>query len=144
MNPINTLYISNLNDKIPINRLRNELFTVFSQYGTVVKVIAHKGPSKRGQAWICFQNSLAASKALNFLSSQTTETSDKSMLFGKPMRIEYAKREWIDPADMPYIPASQRLKEKAKPMNLKQQKERNEGGIDKTEQQSKHKKARLE
>ena len=47
--PSQTLYCNNLNDQIKKQELRRSLFHLFSQYGTVIDVVALKTPRMRGE-----------------------------------------------------------------------------------------------
>lgn len=46
--PSQTLYCNNLNDQITKQDLRRHLFHLFSQYGTVIDVVALKTTRMRG------------------------------------------------------------------------------------------------
>lgn len=54
--PNQTLYISNINEKIKINVLKRMLKMIFSQYGKISQIIARKSLKLRGQAWIVYSN----------------------------------------------------------------------------------------
>lgn len=41
--PNNTIYISNLNEKVPIDELKDTLFTIFEEYGEIIDV-SHATP----------------------------------------------------------------------------------------------------
>lgn len=62
--PNKTLYISNINEKVQIDVLKKMFYMVFSQYGRVAEIIAHKGLKLRGQAWVLFQDVAAATSAM--------------------------------------------------------------------------------
>ena len=79
--PIQTLYINNLNDKLPKEQLKQSLYLLFSQFGTVLDVVALKTEKMRGQAWVSFLNEQNATDAKNRL--QGFE------FFGKPMVIGF-------------------------------------------------------
>eukprot|EP00835_Amoeboradix_gromovi_P001377 NODE_61_length_25240_cov_0.547194.p12 type:complete len:224 gc:universal NODE_61_length_25240_cov_0.547194:12887-13558(+) len=83
MKPINTLYVSNLNDKINKTKLRESLYLLFSQYGTVIEVMARKTKKMRGQAYICYTSIQDAMTGMEHLRDK--------IIFGKAMKIEYAK-----------------------------------------------------
>ena len=60
-----TLYVSNINDKIKIEALRQLLFLLFLSYGQVVDIIINWANKKmRGQAHVVFSSTLLASRAL--------------------------------------------------------------------------------
>lgn len=91
---IQTLYVNNLNDKLPKEQLKEQLYLLFSRFGTILDVVALKTERMRGQAWISYVKTQSATDALNSL--QGFE------FFGKPLvgilkkgislqRITYAK-----------------------------------------------------
>ncbi len=82
--PKATLYLRNLNDKINKNLLKETLYLLFSQYGTVIDIVALKTMKMRGQAFICFSQLQEAMNAYQQLQ-------DKS-IFGKPVKIEYSQQ----------------------------------------------------
>ncbi|KAK6354341.1 U2 snRNP complex subunit msl1 [Orbilia blumenaviensis] len=81
--PNQTLYISNLNDKIHKPDLKIALYTLFSTYGVVLDVIALKTAKMRGQAHVAFRDIAGASTAMRGCQGM--------VIFGKEMRIQYAK-----------------------------------------------------
>ncbi|KAF3937625.1 hypothetical protein ABW19_dt0206374 [Dactylella cylindrospora] len=81
--PNQTLYISNLNDKIHKPDLKIALYTLFSTYGIVLDVVALKTMKMRGQAHIAFRDIASASTAMRACQGM--------MFFGRPMKIQYAK-----------------------------------------------------
>ncbi|RPB12854.1 RNA-binding domain-containing protein [Morchella conica CCBAS932] len=78
-----TLYITNLNDRIRKDDLRLSLYTLFSTYGCVLDVNALKTMKGRGQAHIAFRDVASAAQALRACNGMN--------IFGKEMRIAYAK-----------------------------------------------------
>jgi RNA recognition motif-containing protein len=62
--PSQTLYINNINEKVKIDVLKKMFYMVFSQYGKVVDIVAKKGLKMRGQAWVVFQDTSAATNAM--------------------------------------------------------------------------------
>jgi len=81
--PNQTLYVNNLNEKIKIDTLKEELNSIFSQFGKVLDVNAKKSFARRGQAFVCFESVQAASSALEKLQGFP--------FHDKPMRINYAR-----------------------------------------------------
>jgi RNA recognition motif-containing protein len=81
--PNETLYINNLNEKVKRDELRKALYGLFSQYGTVLDIVAQKSLKLRGQAFIIFRDIGSASTALKALQSFA--------FYDKPMHIQYAK-----------------------------------------------------
>ncbi|KAI5838960.1 hypothetical protein DFP73DRAFT_562779 [Morchella snyderi] len=78
-----TLYITNLNDRIRKDDLRLSLYTLFSTHGCVLDVNALKTMKGRGQAHIAFRDVASAAQALRACNGMN--------VFGKEMRIAYAK-----------------------------------------------------
>ena len=64
---IQTLYVNNLNDKLPKEQLKEELYLLFSQFGTILDVVALKTERMKGQAWISFVTVQNATHAMNTL-----------------------------------------------------------------------------
>ncbi|KAL4913202.1 hypothetical protein BDW62DRAFT_169128 [Aspergillus aurantiobrunneus] len=81
--PNQTLYCTNITDKLRKHDLRLSLYTLFSTYGTVLDIVAMKTEKMRGQAHIVFKDIQASMQAMRAL--QGFE------FFGKPMKIVYAK-----------------------------------------------------
>ncbi|KAE8350174.1 RNA-binding domain-containing protein [Aspergillus coremiiformis] len=81
--PNQTLYCTNLPDKLRKYDLRLSLYILFSTYGTVLDVVAMKTKKMRGQAHIVFKDVQASTQAMRSL--QGFE------FFGKQMKIVYAK-----------------------------------------------------
>ncbi|KAK8827762.1 U2 small nuclear ribonucleoprotein B'' [Blastocystis sp. ATCC 50177/Nand II] len=81
--PIQTLYINNLNDKLSKEQLKQSLYLLFSQFGTILDIVALKTERMRGQAWVSYLSVQNATDAMNKLQGFD--------FFGKPMKIQYAK-----------------------------------------------------
>ncbi|KAF6174079.1 hypothetical protein GIB67_020261 [Kingdonia uniflora] len=81
--PNQTIYIKNLNEKVKKEELKRSLYTLFSQYGRILDVVALKTAKLRGQAWVVFSEVPAASNAVRQMQSFP--------FYDKPMRIQYAK-----------------------------------------------------
>ncbi|KAJ5157543.1 U1 small nuclear ribonucleoprotein A [Penicillium canariense] len=81
--PNQTLYCTNLPDKLRKLDLRLSLYTLFSTYGTVLDVVAMKTSKMRGQAHIVFKDVQASTQAMRALQGFD--------FFGKEMKIVYAK-----------------------------------------------------
>lgn len=62
--PTQTLYVNNINDKLKTDVLKKLVYSLFSQYGRVMDIVAKKGVKNRGQAWVVFQDVSAATNAL--------------------------------------------------------------------------------
>ncbi|KAF3927094.1 hypothetical protein AA313_de0205915 [Arthrobotrys entomopaga] len=83
VSPNQTLYVSNLNDKIHKPDLKIALYTLFSTYGVVLDVIALKTMKMRGQAHVAFRDIASASSAMRACQGM--------VIFGREMKIQYAK-----------------------------------------------------
>lgn len=86
--PNKTLYVRNLDESIKLPILKQDLQTIFSQFGTVINVVAHKNIRMRGQAFIVFADQLAAEKALGGV--------QEFPFHGKKMEVHYAKTQSDD------------------------------------------------
>jgi len=78
-----TLYIQNLNEKIKIDVLKASLRGLFKSYGEVLDVVAHSNLRMRGQAFVSFESSDIANKALKEVRGFP--------LYSKPMQISFAR-----------------------------------------------------
>lgn len=83
--PNQTLYISNLNDKLRKPDLRLSLYTLFSTYGVVLDVVALKTMKHRGQAFVAFKDVTSATQAMRAM--------DGFNIFGKEM-VSSTTGEW--------------------------------------------------
>ncbi|KAH3986324.1 hypothetical protein HBH98_035090 [Parastagonospora nodorum] len=81
--PNRTLYVRNLNDKLPKEDLKRSLYMLFATYGVVLDVVALKTAKMRGQAHVVFRDLDASTQAMRALQGFT--------FFGKDMQIAYAK-----------------------------------------------------
>lgn len=81
--PNETLYIQNLNERVKLPVLKQSLEALFSTYGKVLSVIAHANVRMRGQAFVSFKSQDTAAKAMREVNGFP--------LYGKAMRITFAK-----------------------------------------------------
>ncbi|TGO22112.1 hypothetical protein BPAE_0182g00200 [Botrytis paeoniae] len=81
--PNATLYVNNLEESIKPAALIEALTELFSEYGTILEIIAKTNLKAKGQAFIVFEDVESATKAI--------EDIQGFELFGKEMRIAYAK-----------------------------------------------------
>ncbi|KAL8709939.1 MAG: hypothetical protein Q9220_005389 [cf. Caloplaca sp. 1 TL-2023] len=81
--PNSTVYVKNLEEGIKIDDLKEALTEIFSEYGTVIDLIAKKNLKAKGQAFVVFEDVEAAERAIKEV--QGFE------LFDKPMLLDYAK-----------------------------------------------------
>jgi len=83
--PNQTIYINNLNERIKKEELRKSLYAMFSQFGTVLDVVALKTLRMRGQAFVVFKDVPTATNAIRSMQNFP--------FYDKPMRINYAKQQ---------------------------------------------------
>jgi len=83
--PNQTIYISNLNERLRKEELKKSLYAMFSQFGTVLDVVAQKTLTTRGQAFVAFKDIPSATNAMRAMQNFP--------FYDKPMRIQYAKRQ---------------------------------------------------
>jgi len=83
ISPNQTIYVNNLNERIRKEELRKSLYAMFSQFGTVLDVVALKTLRMRGQAFVVFKDIPSATKALRSMQNFP--------FYDKPMRIAFAR-----------------------------------------------------
>lgn len=83
--PNQTIYINNLNERIKKQELRKSLYAMFSQFGTVLDVVALKTLSMRGQAFVVFKDVLSATNAMRAMQNFP--------FYDKQMKIQFAKKQ---------------------------------------------------
>merc|ERR1712121_453735 len=83
--PNHTIYINNLNEKIKKDDLKKSLYAIFSQFGTILVIVALKTLKMRGQAFVVFKDITAASTAVKSMQGFP--------FYDKPMRIAFAKTD---------------------------------------------------
>ncbi|KXZ49464.1 hypothetical protein GPECTOR_21g690 [Gonium pectorale] len=81
--PNQTIYLNNLYEKLSKEELKKCLYAMFSQFGRIMDVVVMKTYRLRGQAWVVFSDTAAATNALRTLQGFP--------FFDKPIRINYAK-----------------------------------------------------
>jgi len=96
--PNQTIYINNLNERIKKEELRKALYAMFSQFGTILDVVALKTLRMRGQAFIVFKDIASATNAMR--------TMQNFPFFDKQMKIQYAKSksDMISKLDGTFVP----------------------------------------
>lgn len=82
-NPICSVYVRNLEERIKPDQLKEALTELFSEYGTIIDIVAKTNLKAKGQAFIVFDSPESAQKAIDEI--QGFE------LFEKPMRLEFAR-----------------------------------------------------
>ncbi|KAI8821052.1 uncharacterized protein EV422DRAFT_528884 [Fimicolochytrium jonesii] len=81
--PNQSLYIQGLDDHVHKIELRKSLYYLFSQYGSVMDVVALKTSKMRGQAFIVFHEIASATSAMRSLQGFP--------FYNRPLKITYAK-----------------------------------------------------
>lgn len=106
--PHKTLYVHRLNEKIKIPELKKSLFHVFSQFGGIKEIMANKRLMNKGQAWIIFEQTESATKALGEMQGFN--------FYGNKMSVSYAKlkSDIISKADGSFVHRPKRKVEKKK------------------------------
>jgi len=78
-----SIYARNLEESIKPPELKEALTEIFSEYGTILDIVAKTNLKAKGQAFIVFEDVESAKKAL--------EDVQGFELFGKPMQLAFAK-----------------------------------------------------
>ncbi|KAL2039970.1 hypothetical protein N7G274_007373 [Stereocaulon virgatum] len=78
-----TVYVKNLEESIKPDQLKEALTEIFSEYGTVIDLVAKTNLKAKGQAFVVFDDTEAAIRAI--------EEVQGFELFEKPMVLDYAK-----------------------------------------------------
>jgi len=96
--PNQTIYVSNLPEKLKKEDLKKALYAVFGQFGRILDIVALKTFRLRGQAWIVFADVTSATNALRAMQAFP--------FFEKPMRLQYAvgKSDAVAKLDGSYKP----------------------------------------
>lgn len=81
--PITTVYARNLEERVKPPELIEALTEIFSEYGTIIDLVAKQNLKAKGQAFIVFDNPESASNAI--------EEVNGFELFGKPMQLDFAR-----------------------------------------------------
>ncbi|KAF2121491.1 U2 small nuclear ribonucleoprotein B [Lophiotrema nucula] len=81
--PIETVYVSNLEERVKIEELKAALHAVFDHYGTILDIIAKISLKRKGQAFIVFDQQRSVLDAV--------EQMDGFEMYGKAMRVLIAK-----------------------------------------------------
>ncbi|CAG8041988.1 unnamed protein product [Penicillium salamii] len=81
--PNSTVYVKNLDERIKIEPLKEALEEIFSEYGTILEVVAKTNLKAKGQAFIVFDSVDSATRAIEEINGFD--------IFDKPMILDYAK-----------------------------------------------------
>ena len=96
--PNQTIYVSNLYEKLSKDELRKSLHAVFSQFGKILDIVCMKSYRLRGQAWVVFAEMPSATNALRLMQGFP--------FYDKPMKIAYArtKSDAVAKLDGTFVP----------------------------------------
>lgn len=83
ISPNPTVYVRNLEERVKIDQLKEALEELFSEYGTILEIVAKTNLKAKGQAFIVFDSVESATNAI--------EEINGFELFDKPMVLDYAK-----------------------------------------------------
>lgn len=81
--PNQTVFVSNLSEKLKKDDLKSALYSLYSQFGPILDVNIMKTVKMRGQAFVVFESLTSASEAVR----QT----QGFLFYNRPIRIAYAK-----------------------------------------------------
>jgi U2 small nuclear ribonucleoprotein B'' len=109
LEPNQTVYIHNLNEKLKLPDLKMALYSLYSQFGPIVDLVAMKTAKMRGQAFIVYDNIVSATEAIR----QT----QGFVFHDRPLRISYAKSksDSIAKRDGTFVPRRIALNNKRTP-----------------------------
>jgi U2 small nuclear ribonucleoprotein B'' len=104
--PNQTLYINNLNERIKKDEMRKSLYSMFTQFGTVLDVVVLKTLKMRGQAHVVFKDVTSATNAMRAMQNFP--------FYDKPMRIQYSKSksDVIARIDGTFVPRTKKQRTK--------------------------------
>ncbi|CAK7198164.1 hypothetical protein SEUCBS139899_000822 [Sporothrix eucalyptigena] len=81
--PVATVYVRNLEERVKPEPLRDALEAVFSEFGTIIDIVAKTNLRAKGQAFIAFDNPESAQRAV--------DEAQGFVLFDKPMVLAVAR-----------------------------------------------------
>ncbi|KAL1871704.1 hypothetical protein VTK73DRAFT_1925 [Phialemonium thermophilum] len=81
--PVTTVYIRNLEERVKPDLMKEALRTIFSEYGNILDIVAKTNLKAKGQAFVVFDNPESVEKAV--------EEAHGFELFGKPMQVAKAR-----------------------------------------------------
>ncbi|KAK0629939.1 hypothetical protein B0T17DRAFT_575766 [Bombardia bombarda] len=81
--PVATVYVRNLEERVKPEPLKQALRTIFSEYGTIIDIVAKTNLKAKGQAFIVFDNPESAAAAIDEVQGFD--------LFDKPMHLALAR-----------------------------------------------------
>jgi len=103
--PQQTLYVRNLTEKLNKEKLRRQLYNLFTRFGPILDVAVQPGQRNRGQAWVVFADVESATKAKSTLSNY--------VFFAKPMDIQFAaaRSDVVTRLEGTYVPREKKPRE---------------------------------
>ncbi|OTA97467.1 hypothetical protein M434DRAFT_391929 [Hypoxylon sp. CO27-5] len=81
--PISTVYVRNLEERVKPEPLKEALMAVFSEYGNIIDIVAKRNLKAKGQAFIVYDRPESAIQAV--------EEVQGFELFDKPMQVALAR-----------------------------------------------------
>jgi len=81
--PSSTVYVKNLEERIKVDEMKTALSEIFSEYGTIIDLVAKTNLKAKGQAFVVFEDADSAARAI--------EEINGFELFDKPMHLDYAR-----------------------------------------------------
>jgi RNA recognition motif-containing protein len=113
--PHQTIYINNINEKLKKQELTTNLYLLLSQFGHILEVNSGTSFRCRGQAWVVFDKTDAATRAVRAMSGFN--------FFGKPLRCSFAesKSDTISKIEGTYKPRPKRVDGKTKNTEVKRE-----------------------
>lgn len=124
--PNQTIYVSNLYERLKKDELKQALYAAFTQFGKILDVVVMKTYRLRGQAWVVFEDVPAATNALRLMQGFP--------FYDKPMRIAYAKgkSDVVAKADGTFVPRDraevQAINDRKRAELMRRAEERRAGG----------------
>lgn len=86
LDPNQTLYVKNLNDKVNYDVLIHNLYLIFSTYGDVIEInMKRKSKQMRGQAHVVLDSTKNATLAIENLQG--------TIFFNKPLVLNYSNKK---------------------------------------------------
>ncbi len=82
-NPHPTIYLQNINERVKPVDLKKDLANLLEPVGQIVNIVAKRALPLRGQAWIQFDSTESAHRAISFLQGRR--------LYGKSVVARFAK-----------------------------------------------------
>ncbi|KAK2076193.1 hypothetical protein QBZ16_001125 [Prototheca wickerhamii] len=81
--PNQTIYISNVFEKLKKEETKRLIYALFGRFGRILDIVVMRGERLRGQAWVVYTDVGAATEALRAMQDFP--------FYGKPLRLSFAK-----------------------------------------------------